>query len=128
MTAMRITGYTLLLERLAVEADIGIHEFERGRRQRILISVALEFAPDRLPPSDDIGRAFDYDWIRQEIRDLVVRRRFDLQETLAREIVEIAAARPEILRITVETMKPDVYPDARAVGCRLEACRDRQPN
>lgn len=120
---MNITRYALFLDRFEVAARIGIHDFERNGPQRLAISIELDLDPQQLPGRDDIADAPDYDWIRQEITRLVDGRHFDLQETLAREIVEIAGRRPEVRRVRVETAKLDVYPDARAVGCRLEATR-----
>ena len=120
---MTITRYALFLDRFEVAARIGIHDFERTGPQQVSISIEIDIDPRRLPGRDDIADAPDYDWIRQEIMKLVESRRFDLQETLARAIVEIAGRRPEIHRVRVETAKLDVYPDARAVGCRLEASR-----
>ena len=120
---MKITRYALFLDRFEIQAAIGIHEFERKQRQRVAISIEIEIDQEQMPGRDDIVDAPDYDWIRLEIARLVGSRHFDLQETLARAIIEVAGQRPEIRRVKVETAKLDVYPDARAVGCRLEACR-----
>ena len=120
---MKLTRYTLFLDGFEIEAAIGIHDVERQRRQRLAISIEIEIDPASLPGRDDIAEAPDYDWIRLEIARLVADRHFDLQETLARAIVDVAARRAEITRVKVETAKLDVYPDARAVGCRLEASR-----
>lgn len=120
---MKITRYRLFLDGFEVLAEIGIHDFERGIRQRITIRIELEIDPKLLPRHDDITEAMDYDGIRDDVRTLVERQRFDLQETLARGIVEIAARRPQVIAVTVQTAKPDVYADVAAVGCRLEAKR-----
>lgn len=120
---MRIDRFTLFLDDLAVEAEIGIHDFERNRRQRLLVSVEIEVFPSLVPVRDDIAATLDYDWIRTLVQRLVIDRRYDLQETLCRAILDGLAQRTEIVSATVETKKPDVYPDARAVGCRLSAHR-----
>lgn len=120
---MNVTRYALLLDGFEVEAEIGIHDFERERPQRVSIRVELEMEPAAMPDRDDIADALDYDWLRIEVKRLVASRRFELQETLARAILDIIATRPQVRRAVVETAKPDVYPDARSVGCRLEATR-----
>ena len=120
---MNIDRYTLFLRGFEIEARIGIHDFERARPQRLAIAIEIELAAARLPRRDDIADTFDYDWVRDEVRRLAAGRHFDLQETLARAIVERLAERPEIIRAVVETAKPDVYPDVAAVGCRVEARR-----
>ena len=120
---MNITGYRLILDGLEIEAEIGIHDFERGRRQRVGLRIELELEPTRVPAADDIAGALDYDWLREGVIALTRARRFELQETLARAVLEIAFARPEVRRAVVETAKLEVYPDARSVGCRMEAVR-----
>ena len=120
---MKIVRYALFLDRFEVQAQIGIHDFERNGRQRVAISIEIEIDPGLVPACDDIAVAPDYDWIREQVRSLVDDRRFDLQETLAKAIVDIVAERSEVTRVKVETAKLDVYPDARSVGCRLEAVK-----
>ena len=116
MTEPRIT---LFLHDLEVEIDIGIHDFEVGNPQRLMINVEIEV--DRsLPETDTIDQVLDYDFIREEIFSLIKARRYNLQETLCRDILNVLFARPEVVRALVSTKKPDVYPDCGAVGCRME--------
>lgn len=120
---MKITRYGLFLKRLEVLARIGIHAFERQKPQRLVISIELELEPDGLPVADAIDGTLDYDWVREKVLELTASRHWDLQETLAREIVAAIAGRPEVRRVVVETAKPDVFADVEVVGCRLEASR-----
>lgn len=123
---MIVAVYSLFMRRLEVETRIGIHAFERAGPQRLTISIEIEIAPGLLPASDDIGHALDYDWIREQVRALAASRHFDLQETLARAILDKLSERAEIVRAVVETAKPDVYPDVAEVGCRLVASRPQR--
>lgn len=120
---MKITRYGLFFKRLEVIARIGIHAFEREKPQRLVISIELELDPDALPAADIIDGALDYDWVRDEVLRLAASRHWDLQETLARTIIETIASRREVRRLVVETAKPDVFADVDVVGCRLEANR-----
>lgn len=120
---MNITRYSLFLRDLLVEARIGIHEFERNAPQRLAVEIEVDIEPSRVPKCDDIADALDYDWIRDEVKRLVAGRHFDLQETLVMAIANKLAERPQIVRATVQTAKPDVYDDVAAVGCRVELRR-----
>ena len=55
---MNITHYALFLDRLEIEAAIGIHDFERRTRQRVAISIEIEIDPRMLPGRDDIFCGF----------------------------------------------------------------------
>jgi dihydroneopterin aldolase len=111
--------HKVLLEELAVDADIGFHDFEVGTPQRLLITVEVTLDLAHWPASDTREAAWNYDFIRLGILALVRDRRFNLQETLADAIFAMVAAKPGVVGLSVLTKKPDVYPDARAVGVFL---------
>jgi dihydroneopterin aldolase len=46
-------------------------------------------------------------------------RRFNLQETLAREIYAMVAARAGVVNLRISTRKPDIYPDCAGVGVEI---------
>lgn len=116
-----IASHRILLEDLALDVDIGFHDFEVGVPQRLLVTVEVTLDPAAFPEEDSREAAWDYDCIRTGIHALVAGRRFNLQETLAREIFAMVAARPGVRALTVITRKPDVYPDAGAVGVVLSS-------
>lgn len=115
--ALRMPRASILLEDLAVDLDIGFHDFEVGSPQRVFLTIEVEL--DRLPGDDDPEGAWDYDRLRTDVLALARTRRWNLQETLAREIWELVVARPGTGRVRVATRKPDIYADARAVGVDL---------
>ena len=120
---MPITSSKLFLRDFDVQANIGIHEFEKAGPQRLLISVDLEIDTADVKDEDDIRTVIDYDFLRREILDIISGRHFNLQETLCREIIAMAARHDNVTRATVSTRKPDVYPDCAAVGVELTYTR-----
>jgi dihydroneopterin aldolase len=84
-----------------------------------LISIELEVDGVEQPGDDDITAVLDYDFLRQELRELITARRFNLQETLCRAIIGIVALRGDVKLAIVSTRKPDVYPDCAAVGVEM---------
>ncbi len=113
--------HKILLQELAVDADIGFHDFEIGTRQRLLVCVEVTLDLAHWPQADTREQAWNYDFIRTGIHVLVKDRRFNLQETLAEEIFAMIASVPGVLALKVSTRKPDVYPDARAVGIEISS-------
>lgn len=116
-----LASHRILLEDLALEVDIGFHDFEVGVPQRLLVTVDVTLDPSAFPAEDRQAAAWDYDIIRSGIHAIVAGRRFNLQETLAREIFAMIADLPGVAALTVTTRKPDVYPDAGAVGVVLSS-------
>jgi dihydroneopterin aldolase len=109
----------IVLEGLQLDLDIGFHAFEIGSPQRLLATIEVWVDERSFPSSDDAGSAWDYDFLRTEISTLVAGRRFNLQETLVREIYELVAARRGVIALRVSTRKPDIYPDCTGVGVEL---------
>lgn len=109
----------IVLEDYAVETDIGFHDFEVGRPQRLLITVQVWLDEASFAASDRVEDAWDYDVLRSDIGALASARRYNLQETLARAIYELVAARRGVTALKVSIRKPDVYPDCAGVGVEL---------
>jgi dihydroneopterin aldolase len=110
----------IVLEDYELNLDIGFHRFEIGNPQRLLVTVEVWVeAPFFAVADDDPGGAWDYDFLRSEIGDLVCGRRFNLQETLVRDIYALVAARRGVTALRVRSRKPDIYPDCLGVGVEL---------
>jgi len=111
----------IVLEDFMLELDIGFHEFEVGAPQRLLVTVEVWVDEASFADEDASEGAWDYDFIRTGIAALVAGRRFNLQETLAREIYDLVAARRGVTALRVATRKPDIYPDCAGVGVELSS-------
>lgn len=109
-------SHRIRLEDLEVDADVGFHDFEVGVTQRLLISVDVSLDLAHWPAEDTAQAAWNYDFIREEVKRMVSTRRYNLQEILVQEIFELIAARPGVVGLTICSRKPDVYPDAGSVG------------
>ena len=117
--SLRPRSARIFLDSLEVMADIGFHEFEIGTPQRLLVTVEIWL--DHVPPADcdDPALAWDYDYLREQIEELATARRYNLQESLVHALYDRFAAMRGVRALRVVTAKPDVYPDARAVGVEI---------
>lgn len=116
---LKVRSARILLESLAVNADIGFHEFEVGAPQRLLVTAEIWLDRNDAPADDDPAQAWDYDFLRSEIEEVALSRRFNLQETLAHAIFERIAAFHGVRELRIRTSKPDVYPEAHGVGVEI---------
>ncbi|WP_118857525.1 dihydroneopterin aldolase [Sphingomonas mesophila] len=125
--ALAVRSNRILLERLKVMTDIGFHDYEVGAPQRLLVTVELWLSDLDAPADDDPAHAWDYDFLRTEIRRLAAERRYNLQETLARRIYERVAALHGVSALRVVTSKPDIYADAAGVGIEIASFEGLAP-
>ena len=126
--SLRPRSARIFLDSLEVMTDIGFHEFEIGVPQRLLVTVEIWL--DHVPPadSDDPMHAWDYDFLREQVEELASARRYNLQESLAHAIFDRVAALRGVRALRVVTSKPDVYPEARAVGVELASFNGNAPD
>ena len=119
--ALRPRRFRIFLEDFELPVDIGFHAFEVGAPQRLLVTVDVEIGADAFAAEDSEAAAWNYDFLRTEIQRLASGRRFNLQETFARAVYDLVAARQGVTGLRVATRKPDVYSDCRAVGVELSS-------
>lgn len=118
---LRVRSAKILLDELAVDADIGFHDFEVGQPQRLLVTIEIWLDALAVPAGDDPANAFDYDHVRSEVHRLARARRYNLQETLAHALYQRFAALAGVQALRVATAKPDIYADARRVGVEISS-------
>ena len=121
---LKVRSARIILESLA----IGFHEFEIGAPQRLLVTVETWLEDMSVPADDDPERAWNYDFLRQEVEEIASARRYNLQETLAHAIFERVAAFRGISALRVRLSKPDVYPDAHGVGVEIASFAGHWPD
>jgi len=113
---------TIIMRDLELLLSIGVHDHEKTAPQRVLVSVeaTLDGSQDE---SDQLGGTLDYDRIRNFAKQLERGAHHELQETVARRILDFVLSNPGVMRAVVETAKPDIFDDCASVGVRLEADR-----
>lgn len=116
---LKVRSARILLESLAVQADIGFHDFEVGVPQRLLVTVEIWLEDATAPYDDDPERAWNYDFLRAEVEEIAAARRYNLQETLAHAVFDRIAAFRGVKALRVRTSKPDVYAEAHGVGVEI---------
>jgi dihydroneopterin aldolase len=113
---------TIILRDLELMLSIGVHDHEKKAPQRILVSVEATMDGSK-DEQDRLGGTLDYDRIRDFVKSLERSGHNELQETLARQILDFVLSVPDVTHAVVQTAKPDIFEDCAFVGVRLEADR-----
>ncbi|MGC4025302.1 MAG: dihydroneopterin aldolase [Mesorhizobium sp.] len=113
---------TIIMRDLELRLSVGVHDHEKKAPQRLIVSVeaTLDGSPDE---GDLLGGTLDYDTIRNFAKRFELGPHHELQETIARRILDFVLSNPGVTRAVVETAKPDIFDDCAFVGVRLEADR-----
>jgi dihydroneopterin aldolase len=109
----------IFLRNFETRISIGVHDFEKQAKQRVIINVDLYLEPGGRIQRDHISETVDYDFLRREIAALADSGHFHLQETFCERILALCLARPGVTAARVASEKPDVYADCEAVGFEI---------
>ena len=115
---------TILLERLRVQASVGILEHELRARQQLLVSVVAELpqAP-AMPAADEVEQVLDYRLLRAIALEEVGRGHVNMLETLAGRIAARVLGLDGVQQVRVRVDKPNIFPDCDAVGIEVSQAR-----
>lgn len=111
---------SVLIEELAVEAVIGVFDWEREVRQRLLVDLEMAWDNARPAASDDLGQALDYAAVCEAVSDWFRHHSPRLLETAAEAVAAELMQRFHIPWLSLTIRKPGVLPQARNVGIRIE--------
>jgi len=96
----------ITLSQLEVDCIIGIFDWERKRKQKVLIDLEMPCDARRAAKSDHINDTLDYKKISKSVLSLVQKSKFQLIETLAEAIAREILTISHIPSITVRVSKP----------------------
>ena len=125
---LKVRQSRILLDSLEVMVDIGFHDFEVGKPQRLLVTIELWLEDTNPPAGDDQVFAWNYDYLKQEVVRIAQERRYNLQETFVHEVFQRVAAYRGIKALRIKSVKPDIYSDAKAVGVEIASFTGNSPN
>ena len=111
---------TIFLRELEAETVIGIFEWERKMRQRVMID--LEMASDirAAAATDRIDQALDYKAVAKRVIAFVEASEFQLVETLAERIAQLIVEEFGVVWLRLRLSKPGAIRGARDVGVVIE--------
>ena len=91
---------------LAVQAVIGVHNWEREIAQTLVVSVDLAADVRKAAATDDLADALDYSAVAQAIASVLQEGRFRLIETAAERVAERLLADHPVRWLRLELRKP----------------------
>ena len=91
---------------LAIQAVIGVHDWEREIEQRLVVSVDMQTDVRAAAASDDLAGALDYSAVAETIAAVLREGKFRLIETAAERVAERLLADFRLPWLRLELRKP----------------------
>lgn len=114
MAIIRITD-------LSLKTIIGIFDWERKQKQKVIINVELEFNASKAVKTDRVKDTVDYKTITKKIIQHVEGSKYFLLEKMTDSVLKIVLKDPKVKRAKVRIDKPGALRFARSVSVELEA-------
>lgn len=110
----------VLIEGLTVLTTIGVYEWEKTIKQKLILD--LEIAWDNKPAgeSDNVSFCLDYFVVSQTITQFIESSKFELIECVAERVAEIVIKQFSVTWLKVKVSKPNAIANARNVAVTIE--------
>ena len=118
---------TVFLRGLEVECVIGVFDWERERKQKVVIDLDMDWDIRPAARDDDLAKAVDWKSVTRAVLDLVGPSTFSLVETLAESIAGLVITRFGVPRIRVRVGKPGAVRHSSTVGVEIVRTVDDYP-
>lgn len=118
-----MTRDKIIIRDLLVRGIIGINDWEREKKQDILINLTLRIDSRPAAGSDQVEDSLNYRSLTKAVVHHVEASSHHLVETLAAELARIAVMEFGAEEVTVRVEKPGALRFAKSVG--IEILRDR---
>lgn len=110
---------TIFIDQLTVDTVIGLYDWERRIRQRVIIDLEMGFDIRQAAATDDVAHTLDYKAVAKRVIAFVEAAEFDLVETLSERTAALIIEEFPVERVILRLDKPHALRGARGVGIRI---------
>ena len=115
---------TIFLSGLTAECIIGIWDWERKVRQKVVIDLEMAVDIRKAAVSDDIADTLDYKKVSKRLQQFVEQSQFQLVETLTDRIAQLVITEFGVPAVKVRLNKQGALRGSRDVGIVIERRRE----
>ena len=116
----------VLIKDLVLKIFVGIHNFEKKKRQRVRFNLVINTDQNLTPNDKDLKSIVNYEQVIKTIEKITSRKHFPLLETLAEKIFSKLFENLRIKKILLRIEKLDVIKNTSSVGIELEKTRSNE--
>jgi FolB domain-containing protein len=109
----------ILLTDVRAACIIGCNDWERTKKQEVIINICLYTDLSKPSLSDDINDTIDYKEVKKKVVDMAEKSSFKLIEALAGAVLQICLSYPAVIAAMVRVDKPGALRYAKTVGVEI---------
>ena len=116
----------ILIKDLVLKMLVGIHNFEKKKKQRVRFNLVINIDQNLIPNDKDLKSIVNYEQVIKTIMRITSRKHYPLLETLAEKIFLKLFENLRIKKILLRIEKLDVIKNTASVGIELEKTRSNE--
>tara|TARA_B100000427_G_scaffold81427_1_gene66532 strand:- start:349 stop:753 length:405 start_codon:yes stop_codon:yes gene_type:complete len=116
----------VLIKDLELKMLIGIHNFEKKKKQRVRFNLAININQNLFPNDNDLKSIVNYEQVIKTIKKITAKKHYPLLETLAEKIFSKLFENLRIKKILLRIEKLDVIKNTTSVGVEIEKTRSNE--
>ena len=106
----------VVIKNLILNIFIGIHDFEKKKKQRVRFNIEVETNPNTKPSNKDFSTIIDYETLVNKIKELVKKQHHELLEELAENIFKIIFQNKLVKKANIKLEKLHIMRESESVG------------
>ena len=106
----------VVIKNLILNIFIGIHDFEKKKKQRVRFNIEVETNPNTKPSNKDFSTIVDYETLVNKIKELVKKQHHELLEELAENIFKIIFQNKLVKKANIKLEKLHIMRESESVG------------
>ena len=106
----------VVIKNLILNIFIGIHDFEKKKKQKVRFNIVVETNPNTKPSNKDFSTIVDYETLVNKIKELVKKQHHELLEELAENIFKIIFQNKLVKKANVKLEKLHIIKESESVG------------
>jgi dihydroneopterin aldolase len=113
----------VIIKNLVLNIFIGIHNFEKKKKQRVRFNIEVITDPTVKPDNKDLSTILNYEEIVNKIKLLVNKQHHELIEDLAENIFKIIFHYKLVKKANIKIEKLDILKNSESVGIEFSKLR-----
>ena len=117
--AKNTTKRTIFIKDFIIHEIIGMHDYEKAKKQKIKFNIVIDVNQNTLPNEKDLRSIINYEKITKKLESLVKNKKYNFLESLAEDsFVEIFKDK-RISSVKIKIEKPDAIKNASSAGVEI---------
>ena len=110
---------TVLIKDFIIYEIIGIHQYEKSNRQKIIFNIVIDVNQNIFPDENNLSSIVDYEKITNKLEILAKNKKYNFLESLAEDSFNEIFADKRINSVKIKIEKPDAITNAQSVGVEV---------